>query len=141
MTAAEGLCSKAPETVGAEAPETAYRRFLKSGEIRLQRCEECDRQIFPPRVLCPRCGSERLTWRLVNGRATVYSATTVRQRPDRGGDYNIAIVEFQEGARMLSRVNGVPARNVAIGSAVVPVIDQVDEAPVVMFVPAAGGAA
>ena len=32
----------------------------------------------------------------------------MRQRPEKGGDYNLALIELKEGPRMMSRVVGVP---------------------------------
>ena len=125
------------EIEGAESPDDAFRRYLEAGEVRLQVCGDCGRQVFPPRVLCPRCGLTDLTWSVIDGSASVYSTTTVRQKPARGGDYNVCIVELTEGARMLSRVNGAAPADVTIGDHVVAVIDKIDDQPVVAFVPEA----
>lgn len=122
------------ETSGAEPPDAAFLRHLQDGNIRLQRCDECQRQIFPPRVLCPRCGSTALQWRDVDPHGSVYSATTVRQRPDRGGDYGLAIVSLDEGARMLSRVLDVEPAQVRIGDRVVATITSLDDGPAIGFV-------
>lgn len=102
----------------------------------MQWCTACSRQIFFPRTICPHCGSTSLEWRQTSGRGVVYSTTTVRQRPERGGDYNIAIIELEEGARMLSRVEGVPSTRVHIGLAVKAAITQVNGSPLVVFQPA-----
>jgi len=64
----------------------------------------------------------------------VYSTTVVRRRVDRGGDYNVCIVELDEGARMLTRVNDVEPTSVQIGDRVQAVIDSVDDRPVLAFV-------
>lgn len=122
------------EIHGEESPDTTLRRFLDGGEIRLQTCADCGLQIFPPRVLCPRCGRLELDWSLVAGNGTVYSTTVVRRRVDRGGDYNVCIVELDEGARMLTRVNDVEPTSVQIGDRVQAVIDSVDDRPVLAFV-------
>ncbi len=122
------------EIHGEESPDTTLRRFLDSGVIRLQICGDCGRQIFPPRVLCPRCGGVKLVWSLIAGDGTVYSTTVVRRRVDRGGDYNVCIVELDEGARMLSRVNDVEPTSVQIGDRVQAVIDSIDDRPVLAFV-------
>jgi uncharacterized protein len=120
-----------------EAPGSAFQRFLKAGELRLQHCGGCHRQIFYPRTLCPHCGDARLEWRRAAGTGTVYSTTVVRQKPERGGDYNVAIVELDEGARLLSRVEGVPAEAVRIGMVVRAAIRD-GEPALVVFEPVAG---
>ena len=98
-----------------EAPGVVFQRYLKGGELWLQQCDGCARQIFYPRTLCPYCGDNHLQWRRASGAGTVYSTTVVRQRPERGGDYNVAIIELAEGARLLSRVEGT--RTICFGYA------------------------
>ena len=115
------------------APGIEYEKYLKSGEFRLQCCSACRKQIFYPRTLCPYCGSIALEWRAASGRGTVYSTTTVRQKPERGGDYNISVIELAEGARMLSRVEGIEVADVRIGMPVEAVIGEANVAPLVLF--------
>ncbi len=71
-----------------------------------------------PRVLCTHCGHAELIWVSPSMRATVYSTTTVRRRAEQGGDYNVSIIELEEGPRLMSRVEGVPPSAVVIGLAV-----------------------
>ena len=120
-------------------PDAVYRDFLDKREFRIQRCLGCAEHVFYPRALCPDCGSARLEWVAASGRATVYSTSVVRQRPEDGPDYNIAIVELEEGPRLMSRVEGVPAEDVRIGMAVHAKVGSIDGEPVVLFEPAGGG--
>jgi len=116
-------------------PGVLFQQFLRQGEFRLQCCETCGRQVFFPRTLCPYCGSGQLAWRVASGRGTVYSTTIVRQRPERGGDYNVAIIELAEGARMMSRVEGILPTEVRIGMTVEAAIRGSSESPLVVFRP------
>jgi len=115
------------------SPGAIYESFLRNGEFRLQCCTVCGRQIFFPRTICPHCGSNALEWRKPSGRGTVYSTTTIRQRPDRGGDYNLVLVDLAEGARMMSRVEGMPPAAVQIGMAVQAFIAGGNGGPLVVF--------
>ena len=45
----------------------------------------------------------------------VYSTTTVRRKPEAGGDYDVSLIDLDEGVRMMSRVEGVPPAEVKIG--------------------------
>jgi uncharacterized OB-fold protein len=117
------------------SPGAVFAEFLKSGQLRLQVCASCGKQIFYPRTVCPFCGSVALEWREPSGKATVYSTTTVRQKPERGGDYNVSIVEFAEGARMMSRVEGIPPADVKIGMALKADIVQANNEPLLVFRP------
>lgn len=119
-------------------PDAVYRDYLDKQEFRIQRCLDCRAHVFYPRALCLDCGSARLEWVAASGRATVYSTSVVRQRPDDGPDYNIAIVELEEGPRLMSRVEGLRADEVRIGMMVRARIGAIDGEPVVLFDPAEG---
>jgi len=118
-------------------PDAAYRQALSEGRLVLQHCGDCTATQFPPSLVCRACGGTRLQWRPWSGRGTVYAATTVR---DRAGDYNVALVELEGGARMMSRVEGVPADAVRIGQAVQARI-VAGEDPCVMYTPSSGDSA
>ena len=116
-------------------PDRHFRDGLAEGRIELQRCDECGRHVFYPRTLCPHCHSDALTWREASGEGTVHTTTVVRQRPERGGDYNVCMVELAEGVRMMSRVEGVEPADVAIGMAVTAAVGEIDGMPAVLFRP------
>ncbi|MEU6116628.1 OB-fold domain-containing protein [Streptomyces sp. NPDC047117] len=99
----------------ATAPARAYREGLDRGELRYQRCDHCEGAVFPPRVLCPDCGSQELTWERSAGRGTVYAATVVRARD---GARGVVLVDLDEGFRMMSRVDGIDPATVEIGTTV-----------------------
>lgn len=104
--------------------EQAYFRNLAEGRFRIQRCLDCERHVFYPREICPHCTSSSLEWVSPSGRGTVYSHTTVRRKPEAGGDYNVSLIDLEEGVRMMSCVTGVVASNVEIG---VPVVAKIVE--------------
>ena len=100
----------------AEAPAVTYRRHLENGELGYQRCADCSVAVFYPRVLCPVCGSGVLEWRESAGRGTVYATTAVHSR--NRDPRNVVLVDLDEGFRMMSRVEGVPADEVEVGTRV-----------------------
>lgn len=91
-------------------PETAaYWEGAAAGELRVQRCPD-GHSVFPPRALCPECGAEDLRWVAASGRGTLHSYL-VQHRPAPGWEdevpYVVAIVQLEEGPRMMSNVVGV----------------------------------
>jgi len=110
--------------VGAESgpfwEATRERRLL------VQWCTACDRGIFYPRSFCPYCGgtdsgASTLSWKEASGRATVY-AVTVEHKPSamgatfsNGEPYVVALVDLEEGVRMLTNIVGCPADEVVVG--------------------------
>ena len=96
----------------AITPET--RHFwdgCKEGELRLQRCTDCDGgSYFPPRPFCPKCGSRKVEVYPASGRAILYSyVINHRPRPDMGTEpHSIAVVQLEEGPRMMTNVVNCP---------------------------------
>jgi uncharacterized OB-fold protein len=79
-----------------------------AGELRLQRCTSCDAHYFPPRPFCPDCLSDDVTWEAVSGRGTLHTYV-INHRPAPGFEapYAIAVVQLDEGPRMMSNIVGV----------------------------------
>ena len=124
-----------PETA-PQGAEAQYRQALDQGRFLIQRCAGCESAVFYPRMICPHCGAGALDWVAPDGRGTVYATTVVRRKPEAGGDYNVALVDLQEGVRMMSRVEGVAPEAVRIGMAVRAQVAQQDGRGLVVFVPA-----
>jgi uncharacterized OB-fold protein len=109
---------------------------LAEGRFLLQHCRKCGACRFPPALVCSTCGSAELEWKEASGRGVVYATTTVRERE---GSYNVSLVDLAEGARMMSRVEGIVPDAVQMGMSVLARIVSEQE-PYVVFVPVAGGA-
>lgn len=93
-------------------PETApYWEAANRGELLIQCCDACRRAFFYPRSACPHCGSTAVTWVKASGRATLHTYL-INHRPAPGFEadapYAIAVVELEEGPRMMTNIVGVP---------------------------------
>lgn len=95
-----------------------HQAALNEGRFLIQRCSACSRAVYFPRELCPHCGHGELAWAQPKGTGTVYAVTTVRRKPEAGGDYNVSLIELDEGVRLMSRVEGLPSSEVRIGQRV-----------------------
>ncbi len=87
--------------------EATWFDYCQRGELRIQRCRGCGRHVFYPRFACPTCLSADLEWVRASGRGVVHTFTVQhRAGPDYEGPlpFVIAIVELEQGVRMLSRV-------------------------------------
>jgi uncharacterized protein len=126
-----------PDAVSPEAP--GRRRFeppvgaesgpfweaTREGRLLVQWCTACDRGVFFPRTFCPHCGAVGpLEWHQASGRATVHAAV-VEHRPESAGaafaqgePFCIALVDLEEGVRMMTNVVGCPPDDVFSGMAV-----------------------
>ncbi|MCL6599829.1 MAG: Zn-ribbon domain-containing OB-fold protein [Alicyclobacillus macrosporangiidus] len=121
-----------PEVDGDSRP---FWEGLNQGELRIQRCEDCGRHIFYPRSICPDCFSDRVCWVRASGRGRIYSYTVVHRAQGpfvQDAPYVVAIVELEEGVRMMSRIVG-PREEVAIEKPVRVVFTRVDDELVLPF--------
>jgi uncharacterized OB-fold protein len=86
------------------------------GELVLQRCTACDDVYFPPRPFCPQCASHEVRTVTASGRATLHTFTIVyRPRADWPAQpYILAIVDLEEGPRLLTNIVGCPVEPNAV---------------------------
>ncbi len=97
----------------------------------LQRSKSSGRYTFYPRIAIPGTGERDLEWVPASGTGTVYAITVNRSRD---GSSNIALIDLDEGPRLMSRIEGV--ETLPIGSRVTArIIDESGE-KLVVFDPA-----
>nr|WP_233154875.1 Zn-ribbon domain-containing OB-fold protein [Candidimonas nitroreducens] len=107
--------------------------MLRRGHFMIQRCSVTGNGVFYPRVISPYSGKSTLEWIEASGTGTVYSTTVVHRKPERGGNYNLALIDLDEGGRMMSRVEDIDPAEVRIGMRVrADIVEQGGE-PVVVF--------
>lgn len=116
------------------SPLETYRSYLRNGQLGYQYSPSAQRAVFFPRLVCPFSGTTELEWRVSQGIGTVHATTVVF--PRKGDAYNVALIDLDEGFRMMSRVEGMAPEDVRIGMRVtVQFRDEPEEpAPLPVFV-------
>jgi uncharacterized protein len=115
-----------PEPISAasfarDSDSRPYWEGLEQGELRIQRCLTCTKAVFYPRSICPHCHADQLEWITASGRGTIYTYTILHQAFGAFAadvPFVVALVDLEEGARMMSRIVDTPHDRVAIGAAV-----------------------
>ena len=97
----------------ATSPLGEYLAHLERGELAYQFSPQANAAIFYPRVICPITGSDKLEWRISQGMGTVHATTVVF--PQKGDPYNVALIDMDEGFRLMSRVEDIAPNDVKIG--------------------------
>ena len=90
------------------------QRYSLIGEV----CPSCDAKLFPPRDVCPECGSPAKTPFAFSGRGEVFSYSTVFQAPtshEEQAPYTVALVKLEEGPLVTAQLTDVDRRDVKIG--------------------------
>jgi len=96
-----------------------YWEACRDGRLLIKRCGACGRAHFYPRPFCPHCWSTGVEWEEASGRATLYTYSIVRRNdlppwPERL-PYVAAIVDLEEGPRMMTNVVDCAADGLHIG--------------------------
>jgi uncharacterized OB-fold protein len=110
-------------------------------ELQLPRCRDCA-HLRLPGPICPKCLSMEADWETVSGRGALYTWTVIYQRYHAGFaeelPYNVAMVELEEGPRLISNVTGCDNGDLRVGMALEVVFDDVtDEVTLPRFKPTA----
>ncbi|MDB6062924.1 MAG: putative nucleic-acid-binding protein containing a Zn-ribbon [Verrucomicrobiaceae bacterium] len=116
-------------------PDLDYQTFLKEGRFMIQRSASSGSYVFYPRTVAPGTGADDLEWVPASGRGVVYSTTVVRVKPP-AVSYNVALIELEEGPRMMSRVETIEPEQVTIGMPVRARIAQENDFAFLVFDPA-----
>lgn len=97
-----------------------YWEGARKGVLTLQRCGDCEKFQFYPRILCSHCTSQNLSWEPVSGRGKVLSYTIVRRGISSGYDapYVIALIDLNEGVTMMSTIQTLEPESIEIGATV-----------------------
>ena len=104
-------------------PETSlddeFWRHCAQERLCFQVCEGCETWRHLPRTMCARCGSSQWAWQPSAGRGRLYSWTVTHQAMlpqfETEVPYIVAVVELDEGVRMVSQLRGVTTEELEIG--------------------------
>ena len=123
------MSDKPPPTIDADS--APFWAAAKAGRLDIPQCGACGKTYFPPRLLCPHCHAEIGGWLTAEGTGTIYSFTVAR-RPAHPGfkddvPYVVALIELDEGARMMSNIVTDDPDGVRIGERVEVFFDPVNE--------------
>lgn len=96
-----------------QSPLGIYLEHCKRGELAYQVCTDDGSAVFYPRAVAPGSGSRNLEWRVSKGLGTVYTTTVVHYKGE--PPLNVAMIDLDEGFRMMSRVVDIDPMQVKIG--------------------------
>ena len=113
--------TKLPKPI-ANADSLPYWNAARASRLVIRKCKACSELHFMPRHLCPVCWSDQLEWVDAKGTGTVHSFTVVRRASDPAFaplvPYVVALIELDEGPRMMANILGEGALDVQIGDRV-----------------------
>ena len=99
-----------PRPLPTPSPDTRpFWDACKRHELTLPYCTDCQQFFFYPRPFCPSCFGWNIEWRQCSGRGVVHTfAIQYRaQMPGFRPPYVTAIVQLEEGPRMMTNLVGI----------------------------------
>lgn len=109
------MATRLPPTISADTE--FFWNGLRDNKLLIQRCKGCGTLRHPPRPMCPHCRS--LAWEAVesSGRGTVYSYVMPHEPkfPFFEYPYVVALVELEEGIRVVSNLTDIDPADVTVG--------------------------
>jgi hypothetical protein len=108
-----------------------FWKAAREGKLILQKCKDCGKYIFYPRIACPHCSSDDVEWVEASGKGKVYSYTVVvNNAPSafiKDMPYVIAIVRLEEGVQMLTNIVGYNPEEVKCDMLVQVTFEKLDD--------------
>jgi len=95
----------------------SFDQYLAESKLMASRCEDCGELTLPPRAICPKCHSEKMTWTETSGKGKLAGFTVISIAPTfmieqgygRNNPYVSGIVELDEGVKVSAHINGLDA--------------------------------
>ena len=108
-----------------------YFEHCNRHKLCFQRCSACDTWRHVPRIQCAKCGSPEWEWAESSGRGSLFSWTVCHQamHPAFADEvpYAVAVVELEEGVRMVSGLRGVDLDTLTLEMPLRVTFEQVDD--------------
>lgn len=115
-------------------PRDEWLAHLAEGRFMIQRSRTSGTHVFYPRIAAPGTGDQDLEWVEASGSGTIYAVTVIRKK-DPAENYNVVLVDLDEGPRLMSRVDGIDHDAIAIGMRVAARIVTEEDKHVLVFTP------
>jgi uncharacterized OB-fold protein len=97
-----------------------WRRIPERYNLIGNKCETCGTPYYPARKICPKCRRKgKLVKQAMPHHGTIYSYTRVHAAPsgfEHESPYELAIVELDNGVRLLTQIVDSPQEKIVVGA-------------------------
>jgi len=120
-----------------------FESLNERGELSIQHCDDCTELRPPPVPMCPECNSLHWSPKTMSGRGILHSYVVMYHPivPPFEPGYIVAVVELEEGVRVVMNLEGVAREDVQIGMPLHIAAERMDAELVLPVARPAGGAA
>ena len=130
-----------PPLPQSDALTVPFWEACRLGALEVSACADCGQRFLPPGPCCPRCWSTQLAPHEVSGRGRIFSFAVYRRtyHPATPAPYVVALVELDEGPRLISNIVGCAPEEVAVDMPVEVRFEEADDFTLPRFAPVDGG--
>lgn len=106
-----------------------FESLTERGELSIQQCGECEELRHPPVPMCPECHSIHWAPKVMAPSGIVHSYVVLYHPivPPFEAGYVVAVIELDEGPRVVMNLEGVAREDIQIGMPVNITVDRMDE--------------
>ena len=97
------------------------REIPQRYRLEASKCKSCGKVNFPPRLVCPNCKSREFETIKLNDEGTILTYTIIRVASDvfsKETPFAVAVIEVNDGARLMAQIADTELEDVAIGKKV-----------------------
>jgi uncharacterized OB-fold protein len=131
MTTVPSVASVRFDLPTADDHTRPFWSAAREGRLLVMRCRACGRAHFYPRPFCPHCWSDAVEWEEASGRGGLYTYSVVRRNDlppfDQRVPYVAAVVELEEGVRLMTNVVECDVDDLRVGMPVAVAFQAIDE--------------
>jgi hypothetical protein len=98
-----------------------WREIPQRYRFEAGKCKDCGEVSFPPRRVCPACGSRKFRTVVLPDHGTVLTFTVIRVAPEEYTDsapYAVGIVKLADGTKVMMQIVDADLDKLAIGLSV-----------------------
>jgi len=103
----------------------------RNHELKFQKCKSCGHVRWPPSILCPMCYANDTEWVKASGKGKVYTFAVYHQAFHKAFEkdlpYVTAVIELEEGPRLLSNIIGCKPQKVKCDMPVKVIWEDINE--------------
>ena len=106
-----------------------FESLTERGELSIQQCDDCQELRHPPVPMCPDCHSVHWSPKVMGGHGVVHSYVVLYHPivPPFEPGYMVAVIELDEGPRVVMNLEGIDREDVKIGMPVTVTAKRMDE--------------
>lgn len=94
------------------------REIPQRYRLEASKCKGCGNVSFPPRLICPECKSRKFETIKLNDEGKILTYTIIRVASDSFSKitpFAVAVIEVNDGARLMAQITDSPPEEVVIG--------------------------